>query len=460
MFHRLPLVGRLSFAMGSPQAPGSREADVWLRRAEDEADLLYATVRSLVLAVFWILYLLSADGHHHDGIARATLIAYSALTAFTWCAVWFGWHNLLLAGLTVTADVVLVVAQLAALSAAAGVPPGHFFALPPATLAFLIVAHSALRFRASLVLYAGVTLVVLFLIVGALPIATDDTAFLAPHQHEPIYWQALPLAVLLLTAVVLWFVARRIRAVIDEAIGHAQQAGRLARFFSPSVARRLADPAIGDALQSGQYRVAVLFIDIRGFTALAEGMRPEDLGPFLAEFRSLITRCVFSCGGTIDKFIGDAALAVFGAPEPRPDAAACALTCAKAVIEAIEAWSLRRLAQGLPPVRVAIGTHYGEVFAGIVGSEGMLEFTVLGDTVNVAERLQRVAADHDLCLVLSDAFRRVCGNALSEENLASLGALHLPGRADSITAWSWHGAGSRVWSPASKSCLPLTPTWP
>ena len=157
MLDRLPLPARLTpFGEGMRRrdrpAPDRSEAETWLRRAEAEADLLYATVRSLVLAALWGLYLLSADGHHHDTVARTTLGAYTALTAFTWYAVWRDWHGRLLSGLTITADVVLVVAQLAVLSAEAGFSPEQLFALPPATLVFLIVAHAALRFRTSLVL--------------------------------------------------------------------------------------------------------------------------------------------------------------------------------------------------------------------------------------------------------------------------------------------------------------------
>jgi adenylate cyclase len=205
------------------------------------------------------------------------------------------------------------------------------------------------------------------------------------------------------------------------------------------VARRLAEEGVGAAERGGLCTVAVLFVDVRGFTAMAERMSPRELGPFLAEFRDLVTRCVFACDGTIDKFIGDGALVVIGAPEARPDAAACALGCAGSVLAAVGRWSTRRVASGLPPVRVAIGAHHGQVFAGIVGSEGMLEFTVLGDTVNVAERLQRAAADAGTDLVVSDAFRRACGDVFEDRSFTAMGRLRLHGRADEIEAWAHVG---------------------
>jgi adenylate cyclase len=407
-----------------------------LERAEADAELLYATVRTLVLAVFWAFFLVTQESHHHGGITVLVLAGYTGLAAWTWIAVWRGWRGHVHTLATVTADILLTVALLAALARAAGLPANHLFALPPSGLVFLLVAHAALRFRAGVVLYAGVVAATSLSVVAVLPLWWPFPA--PPGQPVPLadHWSALPLGVLLLTTVVLWLAARRTRGMLEVAIAEARHAGRLARFFSPKVAGRLAEEGAGVAERGGLYTVAVLFVDVRGFTAMAERMSPQELGPFLAEFRGLITRNVFDCDGTIDKFIGDGVLVVFGAPEARPDAATCALGCAEAILTAIEAWSTRRVASGLPPVRVAVGAHYGQVFAGIVGSEGMLEFTVLGDTVNVAERLQHAAADAGTEFLVSDAFRRACGDAFEDHSFAATGALRLRGRADRIDAWA------------------------
>lgn len=407
-----------------------------LRRAETDADFLYAVVRTLVLATFWALFLAAADGHHHDTITAATLGGYTVLTGFTWLAVWRGWRSRVLTIATVTADVLLTALQLGALAQEAALPATHLFTLPPSGLVFLVVAHAALRFDAEVVLYAGLAAMAALAGVMLLP-AWEP--FAAHGRHVPMadYWPVLPLAILFLTTIVLWFVARRTRGLLGMALREAQRAGRLARFFSPAVARRVVEAERGGTELVGmRVKVAILFVDIRGFTAMAERMRPEELGPFLGEFRSLVTHSVFACGGTVDKFIGDGALAVFGAPEPRDDAARCALGCAEAVLAAVAGWSARRIIQDLPPVRIAIGAHYGAVFAGIVGAGGMLEFTVLGDTVNVAERLQRVAADNDLPLVVSDAFRRAYGDVFPDGSFEALGALPLPGRSDRVSCWS------------------------
>jgi adenylate cyclase len=110
---------------------------------------------------------------------------------------------------------------------------------------------------------------------------------------------------------------------------------------------------------------------------------------------------VFDLGGAIDKFIGDGALVIFGSPEPQADAAARAVQCGRLILKAVAAWSKRREKAGEPGVRVGVGGHYGEVFAGIIGADEHLEFTVIGDVVNIAERIERLTRDHRTDMVVS-----------------------------------------------------------
>lgn len=418
-------------------------AKALLARAEAEADLLYAAVRTLVLAVFWVLFLAASDGHHHDSLTAGALAGYSLLTTLTWAAVWFRWSSRAFVLICVTVDILLAATLLAGLAIAADMPTSRLFALPTSGLVFLLVAHAALRFNASTVLYAGATVVGVLGVVMAAPHWRPFEPLHGYHVPMADYWPILPLATLALTTVVLWFVARRTHGLLEKALNATQRAARLERFFSPAVARRLGGSEHARELAGDRREVAILFVDIRGFTALAEQMRPEELGPFLAEFRHLITASVFACNGTIDKFLGDGALAVFGTPERHPNPAACALRCITAAQAAVARWSRQRLAAGQEPVRIAAGGHFGEVFAGVVGQDGMLEFTVLGDTVNVAERLHRIAADLDLDLVISDALRRAHGDDFTDGRFFELGELRLPGRKDVVACWGRGDRGRR-----------------
>ena len=163
------------------------------------------------------------------------------------------------------------------------------------------------------------------------------------------------------------------------------------RFFAPSLAARIAS-ASEEVRPGGEKRtVAVLFGDIRGFTALAEEMRPDDLARLLSSYYRVMVEIVFRHGGTLDKFIGDAVMAQWGAPIATPSDADSALNAAREMARGLADLNVRlRMERGsaeCPVLEMGFGLNYGESFAGYVGAERRLEYTVIGDTVNTASRL-------------------------------------------------------------------------
>jgi adenylate cyclase len=148
----------------------------------------------------------------------------------------------------------------------------------------------------------------------------------------------------------------------------------------------------------------VLFSDIRGFTALAETMNPDDMASLLTEYFTEMVECVFRNGGTLDKFIGDAVMAQWGAPIAAEDDADRAMRASIEMLEALERLNQEWRAKGRPELQIGIGLNFGEAFAGNIGSERRLEFTVIGDTVNTASRLCSAADGGEI--LLSDEFRR------------------------------------------------------
>jgi adenylate cyclase len=163
------------------------------------------------------------------------------------------------------------------------------------------------------------------------------------------------------------------------------------RFFTPSLAARIAStPEV--VRPGGEKRtVAVLFGDIRGFTALAEAMRPDDLARLLSSYYQVMVEIVFRHGGTLDKFIGDAIMAQWGAPIATPTDADSALEAAREMVRGLADLNVHlRAEHGVAPcpvLEMGFGLNYGEAFAGYVGAERRLEYTVIGDTVNTANRL-------------------------------------------------------------------------
>ncbi len=162
------------------------------------------------------------------------------------------------------------------------------------------------------------------------------------------------------------------------------------RFVSPSVARELL--ARVDRVELGGRRVvaSVLFADIVGFTELAESLSPEAVAALLNEYLSLAPRAAAAFGGTVDKFIGDCAMVVFGVPEPDPEHAFHAVAAAVLLQRLVAARNRTREAAGQPPVRFRVAINTGPMLAGTLGSRERMEYTVVGDAVNLAARLSGV----------------------------------------------------------------------
>jgi len=219
----------------------------------------------------------------------------------------------------------------------------------------------------------------------------------------------------------------------------------LSRYFSPNLVGLLAerDEPLGPVRRE---TVAVLFADIVGFTRMAESMAPEDVVTLLREFHERMAAEIFACGGTIEKYIGDAIFAVFGLLNQAPDDAAKALTCAHRMLEALGIWNRERERHGQSPLAIGIGLNYGPAVVGDVGSKEGLSFTVIGDTVNTASRLQSLTRELGVPLVVGDALvAAIAGQSHSQsgwllEDLHDHGEKPLRGRSALIRIWSRQSA--------------------
>ena len=170
--------------------------------------------------------------------------------------------------------------------------------------------------------------------------------------------------------------------------------GRLERYHSPQVVESIITDlsATGDMKAAKTRVVTVLFADLVGFTTWSEKMAPEQLSSMLTEFFTLASDAVFSCGGTIDKFIGDAVMAFFGAPLDQPDHADRAVAAALKIREGMSHWNRERSTRGEGALEVRIALNTGEAIVGDIGSERRVDYTVLGNAVNVAARLEEFVA--------------------------------------------------------------------
>jgi adenylate cyclase len=202
------------------------------------------------------------------------------------------------------------------------------------------------------------------------------------------------------------------------------------RFFAPALAARIAAASESVRLGGEKRLVTVLFTDIRGFTPLSEGMRPDDIAALLTDYRGEMVDIVFRHGGTLDKFIGDAVMAQWGAPIEGPDDPDRAVRAAIEMVAAIDRLNERFRADERPELQVGIGLNYGEAFAGYIGSESRLEFTVIGDTVNTASRLSSAAGPREI--LISEELRRVLA---APPALAECPPLELRGKSQPVPVY-------------------------
>jgi adenylate cyclase len=185
--------------------------------------------------------------------------------------------------------------------------------------------------------------------------------------------------------------------------------GRLERYHSPAVV----DEIIADVTATGDIKpvrtkvVTILFADLVGFTTWSEKTPVETLARMLTEFFTLASDAVFACGGTIDKFIGDAVMAFFGAPLDQPDHADRAVAASLKIQEQIALWNGERTARGEPPLEVRIAVNTGEAIVGDIGSERRVDYTVLGNAVNVAARLEEFVAQPGDVVIGPDTYAAI-----------------------------------------------------
>ena len=187
------------------------------------------------------------------------------------------------------------------------------------------------------------------------------------------------------------------------------------RYFAPNLATQIAQQEGEVALGGTKRPVVIFFSDIRGFTPMSEAMNPDEIAGLLTEYFTEMVDIVFEHSGTLDKFMGDAIMALWGAPIAHEDDADRAMQCAIDQIETLEKMNAKWAESGRQPLAIGIGINFGEVFAGNIGSNRRLEYTVIGDAVNTASRLCSSAGGNEI--LISEPFYKALKNPPKVEAL-------------------------------------------
>jgi adenylate cyclase len=301
-----------------------------------------------------------------------------------------------------------------------------------------LIAGSSTGFFVLLIIAGMATLDGRQLVAAATVAATLELILLHRAGIDPSTGVMTAL-VMLMAAFGCTYVIRRSSQLVADVSSEQCRRERLGRYFSPRVAELLAatrdDVAVGESRE-----VTVLFLDVRDFTALAERLDGPRVVALLNDLHRRMVDTLFAFGGTLDKYLGDGLMAYFGAPVAQPDHAERAVRCALAMAEELDRLNVERAAHADPPLHVGIGIHTGRVILGDIGAPQRREYTVIGDAVNVAARLQELTKAKGLPILVSAPTReRVGPNLLFE----GIGAVEVRGRARPLDAYVPAGDGAR-----------------
>ncbi|MCA2008698.1 adenylate/guanylate cyclase domain-containing protein [Tritonibacter mobilis] len=294
-------------------------------------------------------------------------------------------------------------------------PGALTFLLPPTWLVPVVLAFAVLRFNPYLQAYC------VALIVGGLGYLSfvSDVTVSPEIANRLKHLVSVPpnivrLTMILLAGVVLVVAAAALRDLLHRALIETEKRLLLTRYLPARLANRVQGENLDDMRQEQRQDMGVMFVDIRGFTSWAEGRDPAEVGGFVTEYRIRVQKAARETGGMVDKFIGDGAMLLFdgeGAPHR-------ALDCARRLSDEMHDWSDARQREGRSAVHVGIGLHWGEVFSGVVGDEDRLEYTALGDTVNIAARLEQMTKTCEMEVIVSDAVLEAAAEPAREDWIA------------------------------------------
>jgi adenylate cyclase len=303
--------------------------------------------------------------------------------------------------------------------------PQSVFGYWPPLLYFIFIVLSTLRLDFWLSLWTGAVAAAQQLVLAFWLVPVE---LAADRLRETIYYHASRSVVLLLAGLIAGIVAESLRRQFENSVAAAQARDRVTNLFGQHVSPVVVEQLLDAKVSSETRTVCMLFLDIRGFTAMTRARSAEETVALLNDFFAEMVAIVDRHHGIINKFLGDGFLALFGAPLADPKAAADAVASGRAMLAAVDNWNIARPAQTL---RVGVGIHIGEAVTGTVGSPQRKEYTVIGDAVNLAARLEQLTKETGARLLVSDELRE----AARAEGATDLGAMPIRGYAEPVRVW-------------------------
>ena len=375
-----------------------------IRRQEVESQRLISLLQLGVVLFFMLLAAIQPDqpsAVRAPDILDPVPVVLGGYALFTLVRLYLSWRERLVPWilyLSIVVDMALLLALIWSFHIEYGQPPSFYLKSPTMIYVFIFIGLRVLSFRARYVVAAGLTAAAGWGILAAYAIyasggremITRDYVEYMTSNSVLVGAEADKIIAILVVTVVLAVAMNQARRLVVRSAAEGEAARDLARFFAPEVARQITASEQVVEAGSGEARdAAILFCDIRGFTRFAHSVPPGEVIAMLTDYQHALVPVIQAHGGTIDKFMGDGIMATFGAARASDTAAADALRAVEAVMAAAAEWNRVRAGDGRPVHRVNAAVAFGPIVFGAVGDGERLEYTVVGDPVNQAAKLEK-----------------------------------------------------------------------
>jgi adenylate cyclase len=396
----LPVFGRILWGGAKRQDLPDRIRDN-IRQQQQDSEKLIGWIQLTIVIAFSILYAVSPAAFTiNDNIQ---LVPYILPTYFLFTVIRLflvyrhrlpGWFI----GLSVIADIALLMITIWSFHLQYGQPPSFYLKAPTLLYIFIFIALRALRFEARYVILAGtvsaIGWIMMFLYVILVepgnPMITRDYVQYLTTNSILIGGEIDKIISILMVTGILALAISRARGLLVRSVAEGETARTLSRFFAPAVIEQMASAEKEVSLGQGIEReAAILRVDLRSFTPFSKDLSPNDLICLVIDYQSRMVPIILKYNGVIDRFEGDGIMASFGSVSESKTYAADVLHATSELIEAADDWYKERKSKGLEPINIVIAVTTGTIIFGIIGDEQRLEYTILGDCVNVAAKIEK-----------------------------------------------------------------------
>ncbi|PKA39932.1 adenylate/guanylate cyclase domain-containing protein [Rhizobium sullae] len=372
-----------------------------IAREQQNGEILIGWVQAAIILVWGLLYAVSRKTFPADASFEPVPWTLAFYAIFLSVRLWLAYERRSgdwLVALSIIVDIAVLMLLIWSFHIQYRQPPAFYLKAPTLLYIFIFITLRALRFEARWILLAGSAGAVGWLLLVLYAITNEGGK--GPITHDYVLYMTSPTVLLgaefdkiisiLMVTIVLAVVLQRARRLLERAaIDHAT-ATELSRFVAADVAETIRGAET--SIQPGQAEIrpaAAVFIDLRGFTALSRQLPPAELMSLLGDYQRRVIPLVQSHRGSIDKFLGDGILATFGAVLRSETYAADALRAIDVIVYDLTEWRSQRRAAGLAAPAISVSLATGDVLFGAIGDETRLEYTVIGDAVNTAAKLEK-----------------------------------------------------------------------